>query len=169
MDSSTSDTKSQVRRAIWLWPGFLLALMTLNLLIAAIAITVAVGDPSFQPIPSYQENGVDWEARKQLQMRSDSLGWTALVQRDENFEEIRIALRDPHGLPLTGATGTVQAYHFTRAGQAATRPAIESPSQPGVYLAKLDVAKDGRWHVTVRLSRNEDEEFLWDQDVEWYR
>lgn len=169
MDVSTSMTKFQVRRAAWFWTSFILALMTINLLIAVIAITVAIGDPSFQPIPSYRENGIDWETRKKLQTRSDSLGWTVLVQRDDHLDGIRIALRDPHGLPLTGATGTVQAYHFTRAGQATTRPAIESPSQAGVYLAELDVAKDGRWHVTVQLTRNEDEVFLWDQDVEWYR
>lgn len=169
MNAADLDSKSQERRSARFWSSFVLALMTLNLLIALVAIVVAVRDPSFQPVPSYGENGVDWETRKQLQANSDSLGWTAQVERSVEDNAVRMVLSDSQGEPVTGASGTVQVYHFTRAGQPITAPAIESTDQPGLYHAAIDVSKDGRWHVTAKLSRPPHEQFLWDHDVEWYR
>ncbi|MFN6130821.1 MAG: FixH family protein [Planctomycetota bacterium] len=169
MNAVDLDSKSQERRSARFWSSFVLALMAINLLIALVAIVVAVRDPSFQPVPSYGENGVDWETRKQLQTNSDSLGWTADVERGSDRNEVRLVLTDSRNHPVTGASGTVQVYHFTRAGQPVTAPLLESTDRPGMYYAAIDVARDGRWHVTAKLSRAPQEQFLWDHDVEWYR
>lgn len=143
--------------------------MAINLSIALIAIVIAVGDPSFKPIPSYGENGVDWEAQKKLQERSDALGWMVRVERGSPHDGIHIRLTDRSGEPVTGASGNVRAYHFTRAGEAVTAKVIESDTQPGLYIAAVDVSKDGRWQITLSLEGTEGEEFFWDHDVEWYR
>lgn len=169
MNSETTDLKNKERRSARFWSFFLLALMAVNLLVALIAIVIAIGDPSFQPIPSYGGNAVDWESYRELQARSDALGWQARLARTEMRDGIRLRLTDPRGNPVLGAAGTVQAYHFTRAGQSVTVPWTESSEEPGSYFAELDVAKDGRWQVTVKLSRGETDTFLWDKQVEWYR
>lgn len=169
MKVETPDLQSQERRSARFWSFFLLALMAINLLVALIAMVIAIGDPSFQPIPSYGGRAVDWETHRQLQARSDALGWHAQLARTERGDGIRLTLTDTLGNRVSGATGTVQAYHFTRAGQSVTVPWAESAEDPGRYFAELDVAKDGRWQVAVKLSRGETETFLWEQQVEWYR
>lgn len=169
MNSEVQVAKMQERRSARFWTAFILALMAIDLLVAVFAIVFAVGDPSFQPVPSYGESGVDWETTKKLQAESDALGWKASVERSLERDAICVSLSDPQGEPVTGAIGNLQAYHFTRAGDAVTVPAIESETQPGLYIATTDVSKDGRWQVTVRLTRGEKESFRWDHDVEWYR
>ena len=173
MDRPTDHHKlapeSQERRSARFWSFFILALMAINLLVALVAIVIAVGDPSFQPVPSYGENGVDWETQKKLQERSDALGWTVNVERGSQKDQIQILLTDSTGNPVTGASGSVRAYHFTRAGESVTAAAIESKIQPGLYIATVDVSKDGRWQVALRFTRTEKEHFVWDHDVEWHR
>jgi nitrogen fixation protein FixH len=164
-----SDLKSRERRSARFWSMFLLALMSVNLLMALIAIVVAVGDPSFKPVPSYGEHAVDWETRKRLQAQSDALGWTVRAERSESNDGIEVTLVDSLGDPVAGARGTLQAYHFTRADQATTVPLTESTDFPGRYFAKVNAAKHGRWQLAVQLTRGKEEQFLWDQTVEWYR
>lgn len=160
---------AQERRAARFWVLFLSGLIGINLLMAIIAIVIAAGDPSFRPMPSYGENAVDWETRRQWQRASDTLGWTARVQRSVSPSGIEIELVDAQGHGVVGASGTVQAYHFTRADQCATVPVTASSDRPGVYLAAMDTARDGRWHVLIDLKRSAQERFLWDHDVEWRR
>jgi nitrogen fixation protein FixH len=169
MSTSTSDSKSQERRSVRFWSIFILALMAINLLVALVAILIAVGDPSFKPVPSYGENAVDWETWKKLQAKSDSLGWTASLNRNPARKEVLVSIIDRVGNPVSGMSGTLRAYHFTRAGESVTVPVVESKTEPGRYKADIDVSKDGRWQVTLRLMRGEDEVFFWDHDVEWYR
>ncbi len=169
MESMQTVTKSQERRSARFWVFFILALFGVNLLMALVAIVIAVGDPSFRPMPSYGKNAVDWESRKQMQARSDALQWTAQVERMNEPAGLRVTLADASGNPVTGVHGTVQAYHFTRANESVTVPLTESSGDPGVYLAALDTSKDGRWQITVNASRGTDETFVWDQAVEWYR
>jgi hypothetical protein len=45
----------------------------------------------------------------------------------------------------------------------------ESSHEPGAYLAEIDVAKDGRWQVSLQLARGDAELFLMDSMLEWYR
>jgi hypothetical protein len=169
MTPSSLDAKSRERRSARFWSIFILALMAINLLVAFVAIVIAVGDPSFKPVPSYGENAVDWETQKKLQAKSDSLGWTASVDRSPQRNEILVSITDRLGNPVTEAAGQLQAYHFTRAGDSVTVPVVESKTEPGLYISKLDVSKDGRWQVTLRLMRGEGEQFFWDHAVEWYR
>lgn len=169
MTAMPSASKSQERRSARFWSIFILALMAINLLVALVAIVIALGDPSFQPVPSYGENAVDWETQKRLQVKSDSLGWTAIVERSSQRNGIRVTITDQVGNPVTGLSGNIQAYHFTRAGESVTIPTIESKTEPGLYIADFDASKDGRWQVTLRLMRDQGEQFFWDHDVEWYR
>lgn len=143
--------------------------MAINLSFALIAIVIAIGDPSFKPVPSYGENGVDWQTRKKMQADSDSLGWTARVERADQKNQIHVSITDQVGGPVMGLSGLVQAYHFTRAAQSVTIPVIESKTEPGHYIADINVSKDGRWQVTLKLTRGAGEHFFWDHDVEWYR
>lgn len=169
METMQTIKNSQERRSARFWGFFIVALMGVNLLVAIVAMVIAVGDPSFRPMPSYGKHAVDWETQKQLQSRSDALGWTARVERTSEPEGIRLLLTDASGRAVSGATGKVQAYHFTRANESVTVPITESTEHPGEYKAVFDASRDGRWQVTLNLSRGTEEVFLWDHVMEWYR
>jgi hypothetical protein len=169
MNSLPPSPNSLELRSARFWKFFILGLMAINLLVALIAIVIAIRDPSFKPVPSYGENGVDWQTRKRMQANSDALGWTARVERSDRENQIRVSITDQAGAPVMGLSGHLQAYHFTRAGESATVPLLESKTESGNYIADINVSKDGWWHLTLKLTRGEAEQFFWDHDVEWYR
>jgi nitrogen fixation protein FixH len=166
MESMPHTSHVRERRSARFWGAFILGLMTINLVTAGFAIYVAVGDPSFRPMPNYGENAVDWQTQKELQARSDALGWVATVERSTEPNGVRVQLVDASGNRVTGAQGSVLIYHFTRAYTAKRVPLREIGS--GEYLGELDAAKDGRWQLTIDLSRSEEEHFYLDKPFDWY-
>lgn len=164
-----SVTKSQERKSARFWGVFILALLAINLMMAVFAIVVAVGDPSFRPMPSYGEHAIDWESQKQLQAKSDALGWQAKIERNADGTGFRCALSDRNGQPISGAAGEALVYHFTRANEAEHVPLKESPSEKGVYVGTIDTSKDGHWQIRMELQRDDQERFFFDHEVEWYR
>lgn len=141
--------------------------MAINLGVAAMAIWMAVGDPSFRPMPEYGEHAIDWQARKNLQSRSDALNWKTNVERSAIPQGIVVQLADANGDPVVGCTGSIHAYHFTRANAHRKVHVVPVADRPGIYLAPMDVSLDGRWQVTVELKRGADEKFFLDRTMDW--
>jgi hypothetical protein len=155
------------RRAARFWLFFILGLMGINLAVAGMAIVMAVGDPSFRPMPEYGEHSIDWQVRKQMLADSVALGWKMELQRSRSPDGLSLRLVDAKGMPVTGAKGSVHAYHFTRANEHVKVPLSESDREPGSYFAPLDLARDGRWQVSVDLQRSAAERFVSDQAMDW--
>jgi len=155
------------RRSARFWLFFILGLMGVNFLMAGIALYIAVGDPSFRPMPGYGLNAVDWETRKAQQAESDALHWTVDVKRSEGSDSLQLRIREAQGAPVAGGTGIIRCYHFTRAGN--VQEARLEEIAPGTYLASVDVARDGRWQLEVEMTRETGERFYMDRAYEWYR
>ncbi|MFN7628044.1 MAG: FixH family protein [Pirellula sp.] len=160
-------SKITERRAARFWTSFILGLMAINLGVAAMAIWMAVGDPSFRPMPEYGEHAIDWQARKNLQSRSDALNWKTNVERSAIPQGIVVQLVDANGDPVVGCTGSIHAYHFTRANAHQKVKVAPVADRPGCYIAPMDVSLDGRWQVTIELERAPDEKFFLDRTMEW--
>ena len=160
-------SKITERRAARFWTLFIVGLMGINLGVAAIAIWMAAGDPSFRPMPEYGEHAIDWQARKNLQAQSDALNWKTSVERSLTPQGIVIQMEDANGEPVVGCTGSIHAYHFTRANAHQKVNVSPVPDRPGLYLAPMDVSLDGRWQVTVELERGPEEKFFLDRAMEW--
>lgn len=164
---SSSNLASRERRAAWMWGAFILGLMAINLGVAGMAVYMAVGDPSFKPLPNYSQEAIDWQARKDQQTASDRLGWTTIIERSTTPNGILVRIRDRSGQPISGGTGTLSAYHFTRVAEHRRVDLVERQGSPGEYFAPIDVSRDGRWQLSIEIDRAENEHFIEESQQNW--
>jgi len=155
------------RRAAWLWGTFILGLMAINLGVAGMAVYMAVGDPSFKPLPNYSQEAIDWQVRKDQQAASDRLGWATSIERSTTPPGILVRIRDRTGQAVSGGRGTMSAYHFTRVGEHRRVDLVERQETPGEYFAPIDVTRDGRWQLSIEIDRGTDEHFIEDSQQNW--
>jgi hypothetical protein len=87
------DSKALERRSARFWSLFVLALMSINLLVALVAIVIAIGDPSFQPMPSYGAKSIDWEAKSNC--NCDPMRWGGRLVWNATATEMGFASISP--------------------------------------------------------------------------
>ncbi|MFN7730815.1 MAG: FixH family protein [Pirellula sp.] len=175
-----STTIATERRAARFWWFFIFALMGINLAMAVAAIVLSAGDPSFRPMPEYGEHAVDWQSRKTQLEASSRLGWQLEVERQLGASHgqphegsspkpasVRFRLRDAHGAPIVGATGTLGAYHLTRVSEFRTADFEPIEGDLGGYEAGIDVSRDGKWQLSIDLRDGNGQAFVWQQVVDW--
>lgn len=158
------------RRSATFWWMFILALMAINLGVAGMAVYMAVGDPSFRPLPNYSQDAIDWQVRKDRQLASDRLGWRATYERSLEPLGIAVTVVDRDGQGLTGQ-GTLHAYHFTRVAEHRTAVLKARGDRPGEYFAELDVGRDGKWQLSFEFQREGDEASIFVEEIQknWER
>ena len=155
------------RKSAALWTAFILGLFGINLGIAGIALALAVGDPSFRPLPDYSNRAVDWQVHKDQLQESERLGWQARFDRSSEPAGIRVVVEDVEGKAVSGATGTLLAYHLTRVAENRRVALTESPREPGVYFAALEIDRDGKWQVALELSTPSGQRFIAERTIDW--
>lgn len=156
---------SNERRSRRFWVMVVLAFFSLDIVIASIAIYLATRDPSFRPMPDYGDQNVSWEERHQERIRSDKLGWTVEISPVEpGRNAMQIVAQDSFGNPVTGATGTISAYHFTRVTELTRSSLVEVA--PGLYHSTIDCSRNGMWKVELRINNGE-EHFLYENSLEF--
>jgi len=158
------------RRSAAFWWMFILALMAVNLGVAGMAVYMAVGDPSFRPLPNYSQDAIDWQVRKDRQLASDRLGWRATYERSLDPLGIIVTIVDRDGRGLSGQ-GTLHAYHFTRVAEHRTAVLQAREDIPGEYFAELDVERDGKWQLSFEFRRTGDETSIFVEEIQknWER
>lgn len=172
--SVTTVASKNERRSAWFWTLFVLALFSVNLTVAAFAIVMASGDPSFRPVPSYGDHGIDFQARKTLLEKSDELGWKVQLERVAKSNEtpdamwLQIDLFDRDGKPVLECQGSAKVYHFARVRDVHESSIVADPQHPGRYFADVDLSRKGRWQVELDIKRSASEGFLFDKTVDWF-
>lgn len=158
------------QRSAAFWWLFIFALMAINLGVAGMAVYMAVGDPSFRPLPNYSQDAIDWQVRKDRQLASDRLGWRATYERSLDPLGIVVTIVDKDGLGLSGQ-GTLHAYHFTRVAEHRTAVLQAREDIPGEYFAELDVERDGKWQLSFEFRRTGDERSIFVEEIQknWER
>ncbi len=135
--------------------------------IAAIAISMAAGDPSFRSIPGYGERAVAWDVRQKRKEVSRRLGWKIDLQRVEPLHDtVEIRISNAANGPVTGCTGSLRLFHFTRVAEQFQSPLHEI--EPGLYLAQVNVAKLGRWQMELEIHAEGDQHFWEERTLEWF-
>lgn len=149
------------------WVCVICGFFSLDFSIAAIAISMAAGDPSFRSIPGYGERAVAWDVRQKRKAISNKLGWKIEVQPVEPLRDaIEIRVFDDSNQPIAGCTGSLRLFHFTRVAEQFECDLIEM--EPGRYLAKVDVTKNGRWQLEMEIRGDDNQSFWVEQTLDWF-
>ncbi|MFN9628209.1 MAG: FixH family protein [Planctomycetota bacterium] len=165
-DTSLHQTTSE-RKSALLWATFIFGLIGINLSIAGYALAVAVADQSFRPLPNYSTQAVDWQIQKELISRSNQLGWNVQFEHSDSPNQIRIMIADIDGRPVTGVTGALMAFHFTRVAEHRKVPIIESSQEQGVYFAQIPIDREGKWQVSIDVMGPQGQQYVADRTVDW--
>jgi hypothetical protein len=185
-------TKAE-RGARRFWVLMILGFFSLDLSIAAIAITMAAGDPSFRSIPGYGERSVAWDERRLMQDAWSRQGISARFERcvvpksgavaidgsngPSTKVIVQIRLLDRELKPVENAEGTIRLFHYTRVASQFSAP-IESKSfslasglylhnASGVYTADVDVSKPGLWNIELDIKTRQGDQLWCQHEIDW--
>ena len=84
---STAQLAIRERNSKWFWVCVICGFFAIDFSIAAIAISMAAGDPSFRSSPGYGERAVAWDVRQKRKEGSSKLGWEIDLQRVEPLRD----------------------------------------------------------------------------------
>ena len=164
---STSQIASREKGAKRFWMCVIGGFFAIDFTIAAIAICMAAGDPSFRSIPGYGERAVAWDIRQERKNSSRDLGWKVAVHRVKpNHNAIEVVVRDAADNPVTGCKGSIQIFHFTRVAEQFRGELTEI--EPGVYRASINVSKPGRWQMHLEIQADGNRNFWDEQTLNWF-
>jgi nitrogen fixation protein FixH len=146
-------------RRAWVWPGIVIGLLTMQVIICLAAYLVATSDPSQVIVSNYHEKALAWDQHMAELRAGEALGWLAELkvagEADMLGERtVRLSLKDAQGEPLTGASVGVSAFHFARAD--ITFDTDLKEAVPGEYVGRLKMRKAGRWELSFVAQRGED-------------
>lgn len=148
------------------WVCLICSFFAIDFTVAAIAITMAAGDPSFRSIPGYGERAVAWDIRQQRKLSSQKLRWKVELRRVEpSRDAIEITVLDSANEPVVGCKGAVRVFHFTRVADQHRSDLNEI--SPGVYRAAIDVTKSGNWQMDLEIHADGDRHYWADQTLNW--
>ncbi len=155
------------RRSMRFWVFFICCFFAIDFTVAAIAISMAAGDPSFRAIPGYGERAVAWDVRQARKQASKELGWKVQIERSgPNLSEMIITVSDAENKPVVDCTGLVRMFHFTRVAEQFEGKLIETA--PGVYRVPIDVSKPGRWQLDLEIRASGDRQFWDERTLNWF-
>ena len=155
------------RRSMRFWVFFICCFFAIDFTVAAIAISMAAGDPSFRSIPGYGERAVAWDVRQARKQASKELGWKVQIERSgPNLSEMLITVSDAENKPVVDCTGLARMFHFTRVAEQFEGKLSEIA--PGVYRVPIDVAKTGRWQLDLEIHASGDRQFWDERTLNWF-
>ena len=164
---TTAQLAKRERNSKWFWICLICCFFSMDFAIAAIAISMAAGDPSFRSIPGYGERAVAWDVRRQRKEDSQKLGWKVEVQRVEpSRDAIDVTIFDADNEPVTGCAGSLRLFHYTRVAEQFQCELHEIV--PGRYRAKIDVRKLGRWNLELEIHATGDRHYWDDLTLNWF-
>lgn len=150
------DSRPVVASSWWAFvpAGLLAALLSIQ----AVMVTLAVSDPSFAIEPSYYQKASNWDRHQRELGVSQALGWRASVHVESapqaGERQVRIALLDSAGQPVTGAR--LEASYFHNARSALRAQSVFESIAPGTFSATLPLRRPGLWVFELQGSRGVD-------------
>jgi hypothetical protein len=139
-----------------LWPGIVVALLLMSVVMVTVTVVAATNDPSFAVVDDYYEKGLNWDEHMAQQERNRSLGWSARAEvglpDSAARRPLNITLTGRDGAALGGASVEASVFQYTAAHQVETH-ALVAGDRPGVYVAPFAINAEGKWKLmlTVRV------------------
>ncbi|TWU45232.1 FixH [Novipirellula aureliae] len=142
------------------WGGFVVALLTVQVLVGVYAIYLASGDPSVAALPNYYENALNWDEKVKAEAFSRELGWTLVLGAIEDGGTVGLQgkLTDKDGSPVSIASGTIELYHHARASE--IDQIRLKPSSEGTFGIVGCLPTDGLWQVNGKFTNGDGTEFV---------
>lgn len=131
-----------------LWPMLVVGLLTMQVVLCGVAMTLAGADASFAVEPDYHRKALHWDDEAAARAASAKLGWRVAVRLDGGHAVL--ALCDREGAPVSGATVAGEYFHHARA---AARREFRATEADGDYHADVRIDRAGLWEFRVRADR----------------
>jgi nitrogen fixation protein FixH len=146
-------------RSHWFWPGLILSLLGIQILLMLVMVFVATRDDSFSTEPDYYQKGLHWNETAAQLRENSRLGWTgALKVLDESKAGtdriVELALRDVSGQPVDAASVVVLAFPHVR-GQDRRTAGLKSVGG-GRYRTPWRFDRQGVWEFRFTAYRGSD-------------
>lgn len=155
-DSNTNKNDPIVleRRARRFWVSVIVGLLGLQVLGGAVAVYLALSDPTVAVIPNYYQASLEWDTKRRNLEQFQSLGWKSHVLVDAEDVELQqrlvtIQMRDKDDQPVRGLKVYAQVYHHARGGEIHRLRFDEA--DPGNYVSITRLTKAGLWQVDLML------------------
>jgi nitrogen fixation protein FixH len=139
---------------VWVWPLAVVGMLAVSMMVCAITVVAAVGDPSYAVEEDYYQKAVDWDHAREIELASERLGWKADATLTTSDGLLVVTLASADGAPIADASVRAMAFHHARRGDA-MEVVLQSQSD-GRYTAALNRPREGQWQVRIRASRGRD-------------
>lgn len=146
-----------------LWVGLVAGLLLAQIVMCAVAATLATGDPSSAVVPGYHDRALRWDETVATERASDALGWGIDIAPSMTADvlgrrDVTVAIRDRSGAPVGGAAVEAAIFHHVRAGEV-REVSFHETADPGTYAATTEMRRDGLWEFRTEANRG-DERFV---------
>lgn len=152
-------TDAARRRAAWVWPAFVVALLLVPIVAGAVLVVAATGDPSFGVESDYHAKALAWDEQRAQEARNAQLGWAIAVSAlpdpaRTGLLRLAATLVDGQGAPLPGATLRVEGFHLARS--AALHEAELREVAAGRFTGTVPSDRPGLWELRFDARRGAD-------------
>jgi nitrogen fixation protein FixH len=116
---------------------------------------VANRDASFAVERDYYKKAVEWDQAMAQHAANAELGWQVSARLEpagDGRARLTVWLSDRGGLPLDGATVSVEAFASARAGD--VRALALEPLGDGAYAGTLAAPRAGVWELRLAVTRS---------------
>jgi nitrogen fixation protein FixH len=148
---TTADDQGQGRAGI-IWPGIIIGLLSVQILLMLVMAYVATSDRTFAVEPDYYQKALNWDELAAQDRLNEQLGWSAHIKVSDAADLLKrrtvtCTLTDAAGQPLSGAEVEIFAFPHARAGQRLKQSMPEQ--QAGDYATLMQMARDGLWEFRI--------------------
>jgi nitrogen fixation protein FixH len=143
-------------RGARLWPMVIVGMLGVNVAATGVLVWASRDDDANAIEPDYYRKAVAWDSTAAARARGAALGWTldaAVGPIDaDGGAPVSVTLGDRAGLPLEGATVTMEAIHNAHARHPVR--ATLAAAGPGRYSARVPLRWAGRWELRLEIARD---------------
>ncbi len=161
-----SDRQVANRKAALRWGGFVVGLLSLQVIGGVFAILLATGDESVAIVPNYHQKALHWDEQVAIATASSRLGWIAQMDPTHlhrGAAGLRIRLRDQGGQLVEIEAGEIEIYRHIRAAD------VRRVKIPGGSVGAIDLDPcfdaGGLWQVALDVSDAQGNRFVDSQQI----